>query len=321
MPEILHTAPATEVTPTKPADREPTAWFGWGLAIFATVCFSIAAPVARGAITAGFDSTSLLTARMVLATLLLGGTIAVTAPSRLKIDSHGLRAAIVIGSINGIAMMLFFWALNSLEASLIAMILSLSPIVVLSLLALRGEKITYRHGVRLALALIGVYLLIGPGGQVHWGGVALGTLSVLLFSLQMALTQWYLIGYDTRTVVFYVTSSMTVVVVVSWLIQGAHWQEPGWAGWLAVIALAVVSTYLSRLTYFAAVSILGSGQLSLLGPLETLLSIVWAILFLDERLTPIQFVGGVFILLSTVLAIQRLGRVSPRLRWRFRPRA
>jgi drug/metabolite transporter (DMT)-like permease len=44
-------------------------------------------------------------------------------------------------------------------------------------------------------------------------------------------------------------------------------------------------------------------------------------LFLDERLTPLQFVGGVFILLSTVLAIQRLGRVHPRLRWRFRPRA
>jgi len=283
------------------------------LAIFATVSFSMAPPLVRFAILDGFDPTALLLARMLIASTMFGITLAALDWRKLLISRQGVAAAALVGAINAAGMMLFFTALGMLEASLASMILALSPPIVLSLLALRGERLTRRHFVRLALAMVGVYLLVGPTGEVNWLGAGLALSATFLFSLQMALTQWTLVSYPTRTVAFYVTLSMTVCVAAWWALRGAPWSAPSVNGWIVVILLAIVSTYIARLAFFAAMGSIGGAQVSLLGPLETLLSVTWSILFLHERLAPAQFAGGALILASALLAVQRLGRVNLRL--------
>lgn len=310
-----------EVVP-RPAPRayttfRSTTWFGWVLALVASASFSVATPLARAVITDGVDPTGLLVVRIGLATLLVGLTIALTNPSHLRADRRCIGISLAAGSINSIGMLTYFWGLERLEASMAAMMISLSPIVVLSLLALRGEKVTYRHAVRLALALGGVYLLIGPGGYVDPIGVLWIAGSLICFAVQLVTLQWYLMGYEARTVTFYVLVAMTLGVTVMWLLEGAQWQPLGVNGWIAAVVLAVVSTYLSRLLLFSAVSRIGGGQMAMLSPVETLLSVTWAFLFLGERLSPLQWVGGLLILLSAVLAIQRLGIARLRPRWRL----
>ncbi|HRA64567.1 MAG TPA: DMT family transporter [Caldilinea sp.] len=282
------------------------------MAIFATVAFSVAPPIVRFAIVGGFDSTTLLLARMLLATTMFSITLAATDRQKLRLPLPGLAASALVGIVNASGMIFFFLALGYLEASLGSMILALSPPIVLSLLALRGERLTRRHLVRLGLAMIGVYLLVGPSGQVNVVGLALALTATFFFSLQTALTQWTLVAYPTRTVAFYVTASMTLFVAGYWLVRGAPWTPPDLSGWVAVLVLAVVSTFLARLAYFAAMGSIGGAQVSLLGPLETLLSVTWSILFLHERLAPAQLFGGVLILASALLAVQRLGRVNLR---------
>lgn len=286
---------------------------GWMLALFSTAAFSIAPPVARFAILGGFDSTTLLLMRMITATTLFAITLAITDRQKLKLPRRGVAASVLVGAVNAAGMVMFFLSLSYLEASLASMILALSPPMVLSLLVLRGERLTRRHLVRLGLAMAGVYLLVGPSGQVNWIGAALAFTATFLFSLQMALTQWTLVAYPTRSIAFYVTASMTLFVAAWWLFRGAPWAAPSASGWLAVMLLAVVSTYIARLAYFAAMGKIGGAQVSLLGPLETFLSVTWSILFLHERLAPAQAVGGALILLSALLAVQRLGRVNLRL--------
>jgi drug/metabolite transporter (DMT)-like permease len=294
------------------ARRQTRLNLGWALAVFATVAFSFAPPVARFAIVGGFDSTTLLLARMILATSFFAIVLAATDLQKLRLPRAGLAAAALVGAVNAVGMTLFFAALGQLEASLSAMILALSPPMVLSLLALRGERLTQRHLVRLALALMGVYLLIGPTGQVDWVGATLALTATFLFALQMALTQWTLIAYPTRAVAFYVTASMTFFVAIYWLFLGAPWTMPTPAGWVAVLILALVSTLLARLAYFSAMGRIGGAQMALFGPLETLLSVIWSIIFLNEQLAPLQLVGGALILVSALLAVKRLGRVNLR---------
>ncbi len=81
---------------------------------------------------------------------------------------------------------------------------------------------------------------------------------------------------------------------------------------MAVLILAIVSTLLARLAYFAAMGHIGGAQMALFGPLETLLSVIWSILFLNEQLAPVQLLGGALILASALLAVKRLGRVNLR---------
>lgn len=295
-------------------------WSGWGMALASTLAFSIAPPISKGAISAGLDPTTLVMVRLVITTFLLGGTIMLTAAERLRIDRRGLLVCGTAGLCNGLGMVCFFWALSRLEASIASMILSLSPLAVLGLLALRGERFTHRHLVRLALGLVGVYLLIGPGsavrGGVDWIGVGLVFVTISVVAIHLVLIQWFLQGYDARTVTLYTVAMMSLVSVSFWLSQGAEWREPGWSGWLFILILAVVSTYLARLALFAGVRHLGSGQMALLLPLETLLTVTWSVLFLQEWLTLWQWIGGSLILLSALLAVRRLRWTRKRTRWR-----
>jgi drug/metabolite transporter (DMT)-like permease len=208
----------------------------------------------------------------------------------------------------------YFWALSLLDASIAAMLFAVSPLFTLGVLALGGEPLTRRNLLRMFLALSGVYLLIGPGGDVNPLGVLLIGVSVVAFGLQVVLIQWYLRGYDARTITLYMTAGMWMGLSIFWLVQGMPWVSPGYLGWAAILVLAVVSTYLARLALFGAVARIGGAQVAMMTPLEILLTVIWSLLFLGERLTTLQWLGGLLILASAALAVQWLGHWPARLR-------
>lgn len=291
-------------------------WFGWALAFFASFSFSFAAPIARGVILAGMDSTTLLVLRLCLATAFFGLMIAVMDARLFLVSRQTLLVTTFAGVTNGLGMLFFFWALERVHASISSMIISLIPLVVLSLLALRGERFTYRHFVRLGLGLGGVYLLIGPGGTVDPHGILLLVIAILCFSCQIVMLQWYLKGQDFRTVSFYISTGMAAVVTIYWWFYGPAWQAPPAQNWLLIFALAFLSTFVARLAFVAAVDRIGGGQMTLLTPLETLLTVCWSMLFLQEHFSLLQWVGGALVLASALLAIQRLNIAKWRPRWR-----
>lgn len=277
--------------------------------------YSFSAPLGRAIIEAGINPTTLLAIRYSLTTLLLGATLAMTVKGGLAIDRRGFWLCSGIGLINGVAALTFYWSISRLNAALASMLVSVYPLIVLGILALRGEKFTYRNTIRLALGLGGVYLIVGPGGQVDAAGVILAMSCAAGYALHLVLIQWYLGGYDTRTIAFYLLGSMALVAVGFWFFQGTPWQSPTVPAWLQIITLAVISTYLAHLALFAAIRGIGSGQIALLGPSETLLTVLWSVVFLHERLSVLQGMGSGLILLSSILAIQRLRRARPRTGW------
>ena len=288
-------------------------WIGWALALGSILAASLVTPLVRGAVVGGMNPISLLFMRLLIAMLLLVGTLAVTSPVRFQIDRRGMKLMTIVGIVAGVEICCFFWSLAFVDASTTAIIKSTQPLVVLLMLAVGGERLTGRSLVRLFLSMFGIYLLVGVGGQVAPFGLFLLFVSLLLYALQLVLTQWWLSGYDARTVTLYITTVMTVVIGVWWGVSGAGWQDPGPAGWTVILVLAVVSTYFARLALYGAIRRIGSGQIALLWPLQTLLIIVLSVVFLHERLAPIQWAGGVLVLASAALAIGRLSP-APRLR-------
>ncbi|MFN8495496.1 MAG: DMT family transporter [Caldilineaceae bacterium] len=307
-PSVLNVAPSV-------AKASPS-WLGWVLGLCATAGFSIATPLSRSAILSGLTPTNLLLGRLIISSVLLGLFLGTTKPASLKLDRRGLLVVALVGITNGISTFTFYEALRYLDASLAIMLFAANPVMVLGLLALRGEKLTYRHLIRVALALGGVYLLAGPGGSVSVIGVLLVLATIVFFAFQLVGVQWYLQGYDSSAVTFYIATFATLVTLAWWGVQGEAWYVPDAQGWMTIVLLAVVSTFLARLCFYKAIQLLGSGQMSLLMPTETLLAVIWSLLFLGERLTIIQWVGAGLILTSAMLAIQRLGRVRWPQRWR-----
>ncbi len=292
--------------PAVPTAPKRITWQAWLVAFSASLAFSISPSVGRAAILSGMDSTELLVGRFGLGVLLIWLTMAVRKnKSAQDIDLYGVASICFVGFVNGIGMLFFFFALTRLDASITSMILSTVPVFVLLILAFMGEPLSQRKIIRLLLAMTGLYVLIGPGGDVDMIGVALAMIAVLFFASQLVISQSLVRKYDTETVTRYMMTAMLVVISAYWWIQDGNWQWPSLQGWIYIGLLGVISTYAARLLLYAAIRRIGSAQMSLMMPLETLMALSWAVLFLGERLTPIQSVGGVLIIASAVLAIER----------------
>ncbi len=274
----------------------------WFMAFLATLAYSTGSPIARTLFMGGMSPTAMLAVRYLLATLLLAITLRFTWREQIKIDRRGLWICMLAGLVNGLSTLAYFWGLSRMSASVSAMLFTVYPLAVLGILALRGERFTLRSGVRVLLGIGGVYLLVMPGGEIDPLGVVLVLLAAVSFALSLVIVQWYLPGYSSMTVSYYTGIAITIVVSTFWLAQGAEWQELGWQGWLAILFMTVVGTYLARISMFKAVRGFGSFQMALFSPLETLLTITWSMLFLQERLTLIQWLGGGLIILSMLLA-------------------
>ena len=295
-------SPATTLSPA-------AARTGWILAISSTLASSLVTPLGRGEVLAGMNPSTLLFVRLLITITLLAITLAVIAPQTLQIERRALRPLLIIGGIAGVEICFFFASLVYVDASTTARIKSTQPLVVLAILAMGGERLTRRALVRMALSMMGIYLLVGVGSQVAPMGLFLLACSLLLYAVQLVLTQWWLQTYDARTVTLYITTIMTVVIGGWWGLEGMPWRDPGVNGWIVTGILAVVSTYFARLALFAAIQRIGSGQIALLWPLQTLGVIILSVLILGERFSLIQAAGGVLILASAALAMERVGRV------------
>jgi len=292
-------------------------WIGWLVAFCASLSFSIAPSVGRAAILSGMEPVELLVSRFLLAVSLIWLTLLIRKPkSTQKIDLSGMGSICLVGLLNGAAMLCFFFGLARLDASMIAMALSTLPVFVLMILALQGERLNRRKITRLALAIAGLYLLIGPGGTADPTGMLFAMVAVILFAIQLVLVQPLSYKYDSQTVTRYVMTVMLVVIFCYWWYEDGIWQWPSNEDWFYIILLGVVSTYAARLFLYSAIRHVGSGQMSLLMPLETLLSICWAVLFLNERLNTFQWIGGTLIVFSAVLAVERIRLGDWRMRWR-----
>src|SRR5690606_10858930 len=147
--------------------------------------------------------------------------------------------SLLTGVISSGGMMGYFWALTRMDASIAAMLMTLAPLGVLGVLALYGERLTRRNILRMALAIVGVYLLIGPSGSADALGLLLLGLTIITYIFQLVITQWYLGGYDARTCTFYSLLGMTGALLVYWMVEGMPWSPPTAGEWLSLLVLAL----------------------------------------------------------------------------------
>ena len=274
---------------------------GFSLVIFASFCLATQPVVLKFGLQAGADPVQLLTPRMVLAAGLLWLWVGVTRPHRIRIDRWGLLHSALAGLLNALALLCFYLGLRRIDASAAILIFSIYPAILLSMLHLRGESVTKRDLLRLALALTGVVLVADPGGSADFLGVFLILCCATLYASYIFVVHTRLVRLPASTTTLWIITTLAVGTAIIRPLFPSE-QPLGVEGWGVVIWSGVIGTVIARLAIIEGIRIVGGSQTALLMPVEMVMSVSMAAIFLGERISLIQTGGAVLVLTSVLLS-------------------
>jgi drug/metabolite transporter (DMT)-like permease len=279
------------------------------------VSFGAMAIFARFAFAGGVDVTALLFLRFLIAGGLMAAFMVI---SRRRWPSR--RNGLVLAMMGGLGYvgqsMCFFSALQYASAGLVALLLYLYPFLVMLLgVAFLKERLTTLRATAALAALAGTGLTLGAGLGGNWQGIALGLAAALIYSVYILIGSRVLKEEDPLAAATVVMLAAAAVFGVAALIVEPRLPTTV-AGWTAVLAIAVISTVVAMVGFFAGIQRLGAADAATLSTLEPVVTIVLAALFLGEAVSLTQVFGGV-IVLGAVIALARaqsqpvVGGVSP----------
>lgn len=277
---------------------------GTALALLSAVSFGVMPVLTKVVYDDGVATLGVLSVRFTLAAVVL------LLLARLRGEAlprgRALGGLVLLGGVGYVVeSACYFLALERIDAGLVALLLYFYPALVVVLAAVvLGARPRPVALVCVAVATAGTVLTIGPveGGQTT--GVLLGLGSAAAYALYIVLSSSAAQGVGPFATAAVVMGSCAVVYDVAAISTGAVLPSRA-AAWLALVAVALVSTVVAVSAFFAALERLGPSDTAVVSTVEPVVSVGVAALVLGERLGPVQVAGGVLVLLA-VLALARL---------------
>lgn len=284
---------------------DPTRWRGIRNTALSSFFLGWAPILGKLAYAQGVTPFSLVAFRTLVGVLLIWGWYLLFRREWLtRLRGGELMGCLAVGAVNGIGSLLYYSGLSRLDASLASFLNTLYLLWVVLFLAAAGQPVGRLTLLRITLAIGGVYLLTGGGkGEPNWLGAMLIVASAATFGWHLVMGQWLLADVPSQAATPYILTAMAATVGLAKVLQGRPVEPIPPAGWEAIIALGA-TTALSRLLMFAGLRRLGGIETALISLLELVVSLGLAFLLLGERLTPLQWSGGIILVGSILLGIQ-----------------
>ena len=300
-------APSTELAAARQAPRSERT-IGFLLVALSAACFGAMPLFGRGAYAAGADPTTLLLLRFTIAGAVLWVLVLVRRAPLPRGRTLGLL--VLMGGVGYVGQSLaYFTALTMTSASLLALLLYLYPILV-ALLAAAVLKVplTRAKQVALLVAVLGAALTVGPVGGGNTLGIALGISAALVYACYIVLLTRVAHGVDPLASSAVITSSAAVVFLALAAVRGRALPMTG-SGWLAVVAIALVSTVVAVLAFLGGLARIGPTDTATVSTMEPVVTLLLAVALLGETLAPLQLLGGACIL-AAVVRLARSNQIS-----------
>lgn len=274
---------------------------GAALVLLSAVAFGSTSIFADLAFRDGADEFTVLLIRFAIAATAL---LAVMAVRRVPLPPWRVMVGLLLLGVVGRAGqgIAYFTALELAPAGLVALLLYLYPALVtlLAVVFLR-ERLTGGKALALVLALTGTALAAGPSSGGRPLGVLLGLATAVMYAVYiMASTR------ATRQAPALTASALVVAGTVLpyagiVAVHGATLPRTT-LGWWAIVAMALFSTVVGTVSFFAGLGRVGPTNTSILSTFEPAWTVLLAALVLGERLSLVQLLGGALIL-AAVLAL------------------
>ncbi|MFB9179915.1 DMT family transporter [Dactylosporangium sucinum] len=281
---------------------------GPALCLLSAACFGAMAIFGKYAYAAGVTPASALLVRFAMAAVLLA-VLLVLRPALRRTGSavrpRAVLTALGLGAVGYAAQAgLYFAALERMDASPLSLVLYTYPVLVTVGAVLLGrDRLTRRRSAALVTASGGVLLvLLGAGdGGFQPLGVLLGFGSAVTYTVYILVADTVVDELPPVVLTTLVMAGAAAAFVARALLAGELDLGFRPAGWWWLACIAVVSTVLAVLAFFAGLRRTGPSTAAILSTFEPVVTAGLAALLLGESLTPVQLAGGALVLASVVV--------------------
>lgn len=237
-------------------------------------------------------------------------------PAQLRVPGRDLSQMLWLGVLGVAASNYFYYLAIQRTSVATAIILQYTaPVWVLLYAVVRGmQKATAKRVAAVALALLGIALVIGVVGSSQFRldrlGVTAALIAAFSFTFYNVAGHSVLARYDRWIVLFYVILSASLfwlIINPPWKILAAHYSA---AQWLFLFVFSLISVLGAFAFYFAGLQHLEPTRAIVVSCLEPVFSIVIAAMALGEVIRPIQGIG-IALVLGAILLVQLADRTAP----------
>ncbi|MGO4599212.1 EamA family transporter [Terrabacter sp. 2RAF25] len=311
-PVVGESARADEVEAPAGHSRHPL--LGLGVALVSAAAFATSGAFGKSLLVGGWSPGAVVTMRITLAALVL--LVPALWSLRGRWPAMRRNAWVVVGyGLTGVAgcQLAYFNAVTHLSVGVALLLEYLAPVLIVGWLWLHHRQSPRRltlAGVALAVAgLLLVLDVLGGGASVNLVGVLWGLGAAVCLVLYFLLADH--VDDDVPPLAL-AGGGLTVGAASLWLaaLTGVLDMTRGAAEvplggvvvpwWVPVLVIAIVAAAFAYVTGIAAVRMLGAKVASFVALTEVLFAVLFAWLVLAELPTPVQLLGGAFIVAGLV---------------------
>ncbi len=253
---------------------------------------------------ASFPPSVLVAGRIVIATALILGYLAMTGGTLPELGRAWLPMVVLAVSGNVVPFHLIAWAQQHIDSSLAGILMAVMPLFVMTLAHyfVPGARLTRYRITGFVIGFAGVVVVIGPEflrGLAN-NAALLGAIAALGAALSYSVSSIYARRLGAGDPVKRAAGMLVVASFLSApmaLVDVSAIARPGIASVVALIVLGLLATGFATLLYFRLIQGPGPTFLSFVNYLVPAWALVAGAVFLDEPLTPAVFLG-----LSLILA-------------------
>ncbi len=299
--------PPPRSSPGAPIDR-----VGALLCLLSAAGFGAMAIFGKLAYEQGVTTLTLLTVRFTLASVIFAVVLAARPSVAAGLRSAGPRVVLIgigLGAIGYATQAgLFFAALQRLDASLLALVLYTYPAwVMLASFALGRERPTRPRLVALGLSSFGLVLLLAgaAGGALDAAGIAMGLGAALAYTAYILVADRAALDISPLALTALVCAGAAFTLGLIGVVSGSLRLDLPARGWLWLALIAVLSTAVPIVAFFAGLARVGPSTAAILSSAEPVVTVVLAYLVFSELLSAVQIAGATLVLAAAVLLATR----------------
>lgn len=210
----------------------------------------------------------------------------------------------ISGTAMGFSWMLLYEAYQQIGVSIATLAYYCGPVIVMAVSPLLfKEQISKAKLLGFAAVLTGMFFT-NSSDLLHNGiswGLLCGILAAVMYAAMVVFNKMASGITGLENAALQLTASFLTVAVFTFAKQGVVFSDLS-QSLLPILFLGIVNTGIGCYLYFSSISQLPAGTVAVCGYLEPLSALLFAGVFLDEKLTVIQFIGAAFILFGAVFS-------------------